>query len=314
MAIIKSCIKIFIVLFLLAACRPFMQKPEYYHITGKTQGSEYNITYENTIKQNLSNPINRNETMHADSMLIEVLKLSGKIWETTNGAFDITIGPLVKAWGFGPEGLNVKKNNRPDTLLKYVGFEKLNILGNKIEKKWPQMYIDLNAIAQGYTVDVIAQYFNSLGIKNYLIEVGGEIRATGKNPNGKKWRIGIDKPNEENQHPGSDIQAIIELNNSALATSGNYRKFYESDGIKYSHTINPKTGLPVRTKLLSATITAPDCATADAFATACMVLGLENAIELINSQPHIEGYFIYGHENGQYATLITQGLKQHISE
>jgi thiamine biosynthesis lipoprotein len=174
--------------------------------------------------------------------------------------------------------------------------------------------MDMNAIAQGYAVDVVALFLEKNNIQNYLVEIGGEVRTLGLNPKGETWKIGIDKPVDNNNIPGENLQAVIRLNNKSLATSGNYRRFYEKDGIKYSHTINPKTGYPVNHSLLSATVIANDCMTADAFATAFMVLGLEKSINLAQQHPELEAYFVYSDETGNYLVKSTKGIDEILEE
>jgi thiamine biosynthesis lipoprotein len=190
---------------------------------------------------------------------------------------------------------------------------KVEILDGKLVKTDPRISLDFNAIAQGYSVDVICRYFDNLGIRDYLVEIGGEVRVRG-DKNGAMWRIGIDKPVDDNMVPGANLQAVIELKDKALATSGNYRKFYIENGIKYSHTIDPKTGYPARTQLLSATIIAGDCATADGIATACMVKGKDRTIEFLGRHPEFEGYLIYSDEEGNFKTWTSEPLKYFISE
>jgi thiamine biosynthesis lipoprotein len=257
--------------------------------------------------------INRNEDVKVDTFFEEVYKESVAISEMTGGAFDVTVGPLVRAWGFGPDDHKNFSEEKRDSLLKLIGMEKISISNGKIVKTNPAVSLDFNAIAQGYSVDVVAEYFNDLGIKNYLIEIGGEVRARGTK-NGNLWRIGIDRPEDNNIIPGQSLQAIIRISDKSLATSGNYRKFYVEDGIKYSHTIDPKTGYPAKNRLLSATILADKCGTADGIATACMVMGHEKAIEFISSHPEFTAYFVISGVDGSYETWISETLKEYLSE
>jgi thiamine biosynthesis lipoprotein len=197
--------------------------------------------------------------------------------------------------------------------MKLVGMDQISIVNGKLVKTVPAVNLDVNAIAQGYSVDVICDYFDEKGFKNYLIEIGGEVRAKGTKA-GAQWRIGIDKPVDNNNSPGESLQAIIRISDKALATSGNYRKFYVEEGIKYSHTIDPKTGYPAKNRLLSATIIADDCATADGIATACMVMGKEEAIEFIENHPEFSAYFVYSDDSGNFSTWYSESLKEFISE
>jgi thiamine biosynthesis lipoprotein len=193
-----------------------------------------------------------------------------------------------------------------------VGFQKIKLANRKLIKENKDIKVDVNAIAQGYSVDVIVNWLEHKNIENYLVEIGGEVCAKGINGKGIVWKIGIDKPIEDQSASNRELQAIASLNNKSLATSGNYRKFYEKDGIKYSHTINPKTGYPARNTLLSASVLATDCMTADAFATAFMVLGVEKSIELANKLDYLEVYFIYTDSTQNYSVYASDGFTKII--
>ncbi|MCH7859882.1 MAG: FAD:protein FMN transferase [Candidatus Marinimicrobia bacterium] len=235
--------------------------------------------------------------------------------ERTDGAFDPTVAPLVNAWGFGfTEGASDVDSAMIDSILNYVNYKLVRLENHKIAKDKPGVMLDFNAIAQGYTVDVLADFLESKGIDNYLIELGGELKARGKNQDEKWWKIGIDKPVENINE--REIEAVIELKNKALATSGSYRKFYVKDGIKYSHTIDPKTGYPVNHSLLSATVLANDCMTADAYATAFMVIGIEKANAFLkeNKDLDLDVYFIYSTEEGLWKTYYSKDLEEVIVE
>ena len=251
--------------------------------------------------------------MVPDRYFTEAFRRSVQISKMTDGAFDITVGPLVKAWGFGPDATKNFTESKRDSLLRLVGMDKVRLVNGKIIKDNPGITLDFNAIAQGYSVDVVSDYFNSLGIKRYLVEIGGEVRVRG-DKHGVLWRIGIDRPADNNMIPGNDLQAIISLKDRSLATSGNYRKFYVENGIKYSHTIDPRTGYPARNRLLSATILADSCATADGVATACMVMGLKNTIRFLELHPEFDAFLVYSDENGNFMTWISEDLKKNISE
>jgi thiamine biosynthesis lipoprotein len=322
-------------LFSISSCR----KAEFASFNGFAQGTTYSIVFEsreNTTPDSLKlevekilrdfdmslslykdssilSKVNRNEDVKVDSFFEEVFRKSVDISKMTGGAFDITVGPLVRAWGFGPDDKKNFTEAKRDSLLMLVGMTKVSLVNGKIIKINQGISLDFNAIAQGYSVDVVSRYFDNLGIENYLIEIGGEVRASGTK-NGNLWRIGIDKPEDNNIIPGQSLQAIIRITEKSLATSGNYRKFYVEDGIKYSHTIDPKTGYPAKNRLLSATILADDCASADGIATACMVMGHEKSIEFINKNPQLSAYFVISDENGNYKTWISENLKEFISE
>lgn len=231
----------------------------------------------------------------------------------TDGAFDITVGPLVRAWGFGPDAHKSFTEAKRDSLMKLVGISKVSLIKGKLIKSDPHISLDFNAIAQGFSVDIICRFFNNLGIKNYLVEIGGEVRAKGKK-GGNLWRIGIDKPVDNNNSPGRELEAIIKISDKALATSGNYRKFYIEDGVKYSHEIDPKTGYPVKNTLLSASVIANDCTTADGIATACMVFGTEKTIEFLGNHPEFEAFLVYSDSNGNFKTWTSEKLKSNLTE
>ena len=247
--------------------------------------------------------INRNEDVVPDSFFIEAFRRSVEISALTDGAFDITVGPLVKAWGFGPDAHKTFTEAKRDSLLKLVGMDKVSMVNGRLVKSIPNVILDFNAIAQGYSVDVVSHFFDGLGIKNYLVEIGGEVRAKGKKA-GNFWRIGIDKPEDNNMTPGQTLQAIIKLSDKSISTSGNYRKFYIEDGIKYSHEINPKTGYPAKNTLLSASVIADDCAMADGLATAFMVMGKDKTIEFLRIHPEFEAFLVYSDER----VILTPGL------
>lgn len=257
--------------------------------------------------------INRNEDVEPDEYFLEVFSRSKEIYTLTGGAFDVTVGPLVSAWGFGPDARKNFTEQKRDSLIKLVGMDKVEISGGRVIKALPGIMLDFNAIAQGFAVDVICRAFDRKGLKNYLVEIGGEVRVRG-DKTGTGWRIGIDRPEDFNMMPGQNLQAVITIKDRALATSGNYRKFIIEDGIKYSHTIDPVTGHPVRNRLLSATILAPDCATADAIATACMVMGLERSIDFVRADTSLDAYFVYSDESGNFRTWFTDNLRTNISE
>ncbi len=315
------------------------QQPEYAELNGLTQGTTYHIVVEKipgldvlALRQDIErlfteidnslsiyndssliSAINFNRSDSTDTLFREVFRASAEISEQSGGLFDITIGPLVKSWGFGPDAMKRFNPSMLDSLLALVGMDKVRLEGNRIVKSDPDMFIDVNAIAQGYTVDMVADLLYRSGISQCLIEVGGEIRTMG-DKNGIGWLVGIDTPADGNYTPGADIQVRIRLDDMALATSGNYRKFFVEDGIKYSHTIDPRTGYPVRHTLLSATIIAPTGAIADAWATACMVGGLEQAIAFIEESDFLEGYLIYSDEEGVMKSWVSEGIRKMIIE
>lgn len=330
-----SCFALISLLFLLG-CQE--KKSEYLKISGFAQGTTYNITYENSQNAEYSAEIdsilkafdqslstydstsiisrinNGDPTAEADQWFVEVFNEAVEVNKLSEGAFDITVGPVARAWGFGNGPVAKHDKAYIDSLLQYVGMEKVKLEGRKVWRQSPGVRIDVNAIAQGYSVDVVCDFFNDRGIKNYLVEIGGEVRGKGTNARGKFWHIGIDRPSEGNLSPGESLQAIIELQNQSLATSGNYRKFFVEDGIKYSHTIDPKTGFPARNTLLSATVVCDDCMRADAWATSFMVVGFEKSKELLSKLKGIEVYFVYSNELGDYEVFFSEGMQRMIVE
>lgn len=332
----KKLFILIITLFFISSCN---KEPNTTYITfgGFIQGTTYNITYESIDsidyqskieyllaefdsslstynKSSVISKINYNESNITDEYLRIVFNKSAEVFKNTDGAFDITVAPLVNAWGFGFKNKEEITNATIDSILEFVGFQKVSIKDSLIIKSDPQLMLDVNAIAQGYSVDIVADFLEEHKITNYLVEIGGEVKTKGINAKRKDWRIGIDKPFDNNVVPGQDLQAIIKLSNKSLATSGNYRKFYKRDGIKYSHTINPKTGYPVNHPLLSVTVVANDCMTADAYATAFMVMGLEKSYCLVEELPNIEAYFIYNNEKGDYQVKATTLMQELIVE
>ena len=309
----------------------------YIFIEGNTQGTTYHITYASAdsvyygkeidsilkkIDNSLSvyNPtsvlssLNKNlyDTV-SDLYFIETFRESFKISEATSGAFDATVAPLVNAWGFGFKNKIRLDSLKVDSLLNLVGYKKVELNNNKIIKKDPGVQLDFNAIAQGYTVDVIVRFFESKNVSDYLVEIGGEVRGKGVNKKGQAWRVGIDKPVEGSTEETRELQAIVSINNKAIATSGSYRKFYEENGIRYSHTIDPFSGYPVKHNLLSVSVVADDATSADAFATAFMVMGLEKSMDFLKNNPNLEAYFICS-KGKDYEIHATNGFKNLIEK
>ena len=235
---------------------------------------------------------------------LPVLKESKRVYVATDGAFDPTVMPLVRAWGFGPDQSQMPDSSKIDSLLQYVGFDKISFDSKMVTKSKPGVELDFSAVAKGYGVDVIGMWLAEHGISNYFVEIGGEVKCKGVNNEGKSWRIGIEDPTREIN--SRSTKAIVELQNRAMATSGNYRNYYVVDGIPYSHTIDPASGFPVRNVLLSATVFADDCITADAFATAFMVIGLEKAKKFIEENPKIDGFLIYSDKTGKLRTFTSR--------
>lgn len=323
---------VFFIFFLsLVSCNSEIERKEY-NLQGVVFGTTYSITYLNATKnyqqsldslfleinKSMSTYIptsditkinNGNTSIVVDQYFKEVFEKSKKIYQETQGFFDPTVGNLVNAYGFGPEkGKIIPSDSIINELMKDVGFEKVSLINGKIKKDNPTVYLDFNSIAKGYAVDVVARFFDSKKIENYLVEIGGEIIAKGSKPENKSWIIKIVDPINSTSEDGF---RIIELTDVSMATSGNYRKFrIADDGKKYVHTINPKTGLATESNLLSASVfTKTDCADADAYATAFMVMGFEKAKKFLEENTHIKVIFIYLDENQEtqvYDTFLSK--------
>lgn len=259
--------------------------------------------------------INRNDSnVVLDKWMETLIKKGIQIGNETNGAFDITIQPLVEAWGFSFKQKREMTPGLVNRLKSLVDYRKIKVLNHKLLKDDPSITVDCISMGDGYATDIIADFLEANNIKNYLIEIGGEIRVKGINGSNEVWSLGIDKPIDLTDSTNSEIQQVIALNSGALSTSGNYRNFYYKDGKKYAHTIDPKTGYPVQHSLLSATIVAPSCIDADAYSTACMVIGLEKSLQLVKRIPQIEGYFIYTDSKGSMQVIYTNGFKKFLKD
>ena len=253
--------------------------------------------------------INAGTDSKTDELFREVFSLAEDISKETNGAFDITVAPLVNAWGFGFKNQQLPTKLQVDSLRSLVGFNKVSLDGIMLKKKDPRVMLDCGAIAKGFGVDCVARLSNRLGISDYMIEIGGEVRTHGKNFEGKPWTIGIQRPLVGE----NEVLSAMHLQGKALATSGNYRNFYVKNGHRYAHTIDPRTGYPVQHSLLSASVIASDCATADAYATSFMVLGLDGAKKILSKHPELKAYLIY-EQNGKLQVWMSPGLEKNIVE
>lgn len=307
----------------------------YQHNSGYIFGTSYNITYQcaddhkadiekalNEVDASLSpfndtsiiTHVNRNEEVVLDDFFLDVFRLAQKINEDTEGAFDITVAPMVNAWGFGfKNGVNPDEKVI-DSLRQVVGLHKVRLEGDKIVKTDPRVMLDCSAIAKGYGVDVVANLLRKFGIKNFMVEIGGEVVTSGVNRERMPWRIGVTKPTDDSLSINNELQTVINVTDKAMATSGNYRNFYYKGGRKYAHTIDPKTGYPVQHSILSATVITNDCATADAYATSFMVMGLEKSKKVLERHPEMMVYFIYCDEKGQNQVWFSPALKDKIAQ
>lgn len=310
-------------------------KGEPVRLEGSTMGTTYHITYFDAdgrnfkkeidsllidFNQSLSTYIPDSEisTFNKHAILkfelpyfLPMLEMSKEVYDLSGGAYDPTVGPLVNAWGFGPEGRQTPDPLVVDSLIRLVGFDSIYYDSVSVCKLKANIQLDFSAIAKGYGADVISDFLLAQNIENHFVEIGGEIMCHGTNQQNKKWRVGINVPS-----PDAEMQsahAIISLSDKGIATSGNYRNYYIKDGRKYAHTISPVTGAPVEHSLLSATVVAQDCATADAVATALMVMGLEKGKEMLEEREDLEAYLIYSDDNGRMKMYVTEGLSDQVN-
>ena len=299
-------------------------KPTYRTHQGKIFGTLYTVTYEHNAdlqaqivgamqavdnslspfnKHSIITHVNHNDTITIDTLFAEVFRNAQVIYEESHGAFDPTVAPLVNAWGFGFKQSSNITVSTIDSLLALVGLHRVTLNNGLITKSDPRIMLDFSAIAKGYGSDCVARVLDSCGVQNYMVEIGGEIVIKGHNKNGNPWGIGINKPIDDSLSTNQELQTVLRLTDCAIATSGNYRNYYYKDGVKYAHTIDPRTGYPVQHSLLSATVIADNCMRADALATAFMVLGVDSAMTYCKLHPEIDGYFIVSADSGRYEVL-----------
>ena len=296
-------------------------RPTYRTQQGKIFGTLYTVTYEHNAdlqpqivaamqavdnslspfnKQSIITHVNNNDSIEVDELFTEVFRTAERIYSDSHGAFDPTVAPLVNAWGFGfKKGMNIS-DTTIDSLRKLVGLSRIRLEDKRVVKADERIMLDFSAIAKGYGSDCVARVLDSCGIQNYMVEIGGEVVVKGHNKNGNPWGIGITKPVDDSLSVSQELQTVLRLTDCAVATSGNYRNFYYKDGVKYAHTIDPRTGYPVQHSLLSATVIADNCMRADALATAFMVLGVDSAMAYCERHPEIKGYFIIAADSGRY--------------
>lgn len=321
---------VLIVPFLFFACNK--DKIVYQKLQGDAFGTTFNIMYEDinnkdlskgidsiiyTVNKSLStyiftsdiSRINRGDSsVQVDEMFQEVFYKSEKIYKETDGLFDPTLGIIVNAWGFGPEKVLKNPSKKEiDSMLNFVGFNKVRLENNKVIKQDSNIYFDFNSIAKGYGIDRIGKYIEKHNCKNYRIELGGEIRARGVDPNGNFWRVWLDEPNFEGERI---LDKFVQLNNQSMASSGNYRKFkIDENGNKFVHTINAKTGMAIESNLLAATVVnSGDCADVDGYATAFMAMGFEKSKAFLDKHEELLAFLVYIDENGETKTYTTEGL------
>ena len=323
-------ISYFLILLFVFSCQ---KEPQNTKLSGEVFGTTYGIQYFSEHNENFQRPfdslfhiintsmstyqadsdiskINRNEAFTVDAHFEHVFKASKEIYRATEGVFDPTIGVMVNAWDFGPEGKIVALNSRKvDSLMQSVGLDKVRLENNRIIKQNPNTFIDFNAIAKGYGVDVIANYLESQNITDYIVEIGGEIRTKGQNVEKQKsWKVGVELPHFDAEQ---SILKAVSLHDEAMATSGTYRKFKtDSLGNRYSHIIDTKTGYPSKSNLLSISVIAKDCMTADAYATAFKAMGLDKVKNFLNSHSEIKAFLIFENEQKEFETLSMNGFPE----
>lgn len=307
----------------------------YQHDEGRIFGTTYHITYqsddnlkkeiEETLKAvdqefSMFNPqstvalINEGKRPTLSDDFLEVYQLAQQVNEESDGAFDITVAPLVNAWGFGFKNQQMPNNHQIDSLRRLVGMEHVSLAGAKgsqyVRFQRPRMMLDFSAIAKGYGTDRVARLLMSHDVANFMVEIGGEVYAKGNSEKRLPWRIGVSKPVDDPDNDAQELETVLNVTNQAMATSGNYRNFYYKGGRKYAHTIDPKTGRPVQHSLLSATVLAPTCAEADAYATSFMVMGLDKARQVLERKKQLQAYFIYQNAQGGLSVWKSEGLDE----
>lgn len=316
----------------------------YQHSQGFIFGTTYSITYqydedlkteiEDKLKQvdaalsmfnekSVITRVNTGDGIIPDSetgrMFLDVFQLGMNISKDTDGAFDMTVAPLVNAWGFGFKNGQMPTSEQVDSIRQFVGYQKVKFEEARdkrlgvIEKQDARTMLDCSAIAKGYGVDAVAKVLADKGIKNYLVEIGGEVITCGISEKRLPWKIGVTKPTDDSLHVSSELQTVLNITDKAMATSGNYRNFYYKNGRKYAHTIDPKTGHPVQHNILSATVLCDRCAIADAYATAFMVMGFEGARRILDKHPELMAYLIYD-DKGENKVWYSPSLKEAIGK
>lgn len=305
----------------------------YQHDEGQVFGTFYHITYQNDSsinneilaelakvdsalsmfnKESVISRINSGEDVKTNEMFDTVFNLAEKISDNTNGAFDITVAPLVNAWGFGFKTGNPPTKAVIDSLRSVVGYKKVALRNGHIIKKDKRVMLDCSAIAKGFGCDVVAALLRRHGIENYMVEIGGEVVTNGISEKRLPWKIGVTKPTDDSLAMDKELQTVLNVKDMAMATSGNYRNFYYRGGKKYAHTIDPATGYPVQHNILSATVLAKRCAEADAYATAFMVMGLDKAKKVLDKHPELMAYLIYSDNKGQLQVWYSPSMKGKI--
>ena len=321
------------ILIRLFSCDSDVEEISYQKCIGEKFSTFYSVTYKST--ENLDNSIvelldkcdlslspfneksiltavnNNDTTARVDKLLGDVITISQQIYSETYGTFDPTISPLINAWGFGFKTEKLPNQAEVDSLKTLVGMDKITLTPNgEVIKENRDITLNFSAIAKGYIVDKVAQFLESKGVTDYLVNIGGEISCNGVNERGETWRIGVDKPEESNL--GGDLHTILQLSGKSLATSGNYRKFKVEENQKVWHIIDPRTGYPTKSRVLSATVISDNCAKADAYATALMVLGVEEGMPIIEADSTSEAMLICPGDTSQYKVYYSKGFNKFI--
>ena len=307
----------------------------YQHDKGMIFGTVYHVTYQNSDnlndqivaelnkvdsslsmfnKQSVITKVNDNQDIEVDQMFGDVFTLARTVSADTDGAFDITVAPLVNAWGFGFKSGNMPSRHTIDSLRTFVGYKRVELHDSRIVKADPRVMLDCSAIAKGYGCDVVAELLRRKGIDNFMVEIGGEVVTSGISEKRVPWKIGVTKPSDDSLSVNNELQTVLNITDKAMATSGNYRNFYYKNGKKYAHTIDPATGYPVQHSLLSATVISDRCAKADAYTTAFMVMGLEKAKKVLDRHRDLMAYLIYSDHKGEYKVWFSPSLRDKIIE
>ena len=330
-------ILLFLFTILLISCKSSSKEAEltYYQESGEIFHTTFHIKYEydrsvreeimealqrfddslNPFKESsIIGKVNNNVPVKLDSMFLKVFNKSIEVARITDGKFDITASPFINAWGFGFKDMDNVTQEKIDSMKPFVGYNKIRIEDGVVVKDDPRLQINTSGISKGYSCDIVAYLLQELGIKNYMVEIGGEITMKGINEKGNCWRIGIDKPTDDSTAMQRELQIILSICDKAVATSGNYRNYYMKDGVKYSHTIDPQTGYPSEQNILGATIIADDCMTADAYATAFMAMGVEKSVEVAHTIPGLHYYFIYVKPDGKVDSMFSDEFDQFLAE
>ena len=316
------------------------QSTPYQKDAGEVFGTLYHVTYQSDenlkdiIEQELKkvdaefsmfNPqstvacLNRDEHPVLSDMFVEVFRKAQTVFQESGGAFDVTVAPLVNAWGFGFKHEQMPTKVQVDSLRQLVGMQHVRLVEDRQGKQWTlvknrPVMLDFSAIAKGYGADVIARLLRSRDIRNFMVEIGGEVVTQGISEKRLPWKVGVTKPTDDSLAVSTELQTVLNVTDIAMATSGNYRNFYYKGGRKYAHTIDPKTGYPVQHHILSATVLAKDCATADAYATSFMVMGLEPARKVLDRHPELMAYFICSDDQGRNVVWYSPSMKDKIAE